>query len=505
MSIKLASINCHSLRCEIKQASVFNFLNANNINIVCLQETWMDGMHYKKILQNKWNCDAFMSPSLENNSCGVAILAKKNLNLNILKIFNDAEGRLVFIDFKIQDNVFRLINIYAPTNSPQRKEFFKFISVFTNCNKSLIMAGDFNMIESDLDKRGGNLENGYGGKQILNSIKETAEMKDAFRHLHPRKWEYSYHSAFYNVFVRIDRIYVSKTMLKSVESFDYMAVSGPDHLAAICNLKDISLHTNSIGRGLWRIDETILVDQSFKEGLHDLWNNNLIVRDNVYTLDWWETCKTSFKELAIKCKKEKMRCHHTEMKDLYHSLEMVRSFLRNEGCNQESFLFWNSQFKHLKELIMEKIKIQVTGLNNKKTLRDLNNNEKLTASFLDNYKISNKQYVKTLLDTETNEEFADNTNLMRIAKLFYKILYDYEEISLEAVENIISNLPCLTFLESNTLDGLITTLIFSSTQSCLNIFNFEYSKLLMSCLVFRCKLKNLTCYSVEINQLVKIN
>ena len=87
MSIKLASINCHSFRCEIKQASVFNFLNANNINIVCLQETWMDGMHFKKILQNKWNCDAFMSPSLENNSCGVAILAKKKSELKYFENF----------------------------------------------------------------------------------------------------------------------------------------------------------------------------------------------------------------------------------------------------------------------------------------------------------------------------------------------------------------------------------------------------------------------------------
>ena len=103
MEIKIASINCNSFRCEIKQASIFAFLNANKVNIVCLQETFMDSMHYKKEIKNKWACDVFMSPAPQNNSCGVAILVKKNLNLNILKIFNDAEGRLVFIDFFIQE------------------------------------------------------------------------------------------------------------------------------------------------------------------------------------------------------------------------------------------------------------------------------------------------------------------------------------------------------------------------------------------------------------------
>ena len=90
MEIKIASINCNSFRCEIKQASILSFLNANNVNIVCLQETFMDSMHYKKAIKDKWSCEVFMSPAPQNNSCGVAILVKQNLNLNILKIFNDS-------------------------------------------------------------------------------------------------------------------------------------------------------------------------------------------------------------------------------------------------------------------------------------------------------------------------------------------------------------------------------------------------------------------------------
>ena len=467
MEIKIASINCNSFRCEIKQASILSFLNANNVNIVCLQETFMDSMHYKKAIKDKWSCEVFMSPAPQNNSCGVAILVKQNLNLNILKIFNDAEGRLVFIDFLIQEKAYRLINIYSPTNATQRKEFFKFVSIFTDCNKSIILAGDFNMIESVLDKRGGNLDNGFAGKSILSTIQDVAEMKDAFRYLYPRKWEYSWHSTYHQVFVRIDRIYVAKNMLKSVKGFSYMAISGPDHLAAICTLKDISLHTNSIGRGVWRIDETILEEQAFGERLSHLWHADLMTKNDLYSLEWWESCKAAFKDLAITYKKEKLRDYHTEMRDLYHSLEMVRAFLRNEGCNQESSIFWNSQLTQLKEIIMEKIKINVTTLKNKKELKNINNNENLTATFLDTYKVSNKQYVKILTDTADDNDYADNINLTRIATCFYTKLFDHENISPEAVEIITSCLNRLSDMERNSLDGFVNT---SELNASVNIF-----------------------------------
>ena len=87
MEIKIASINCNSFRCEIKQTSIFAFLNANKVNIVCLQETFMDSMHYKKEIKNKWACYVFMSPAPQNNSCGVAILVKKKLKSEYFKNF----------------------------------------------------------------------------------------------------------------------------------------------------------------------------------------------------------------------------------------------------------------------------------------------------------------------------------------------------------------------------------------------------------------------------------
>ena len=221
MDLKICSINCHSFRTEIKQAPIYDFLNRNSINICCLQETWMDGMHYKKDLMKDWQCDAFLSPAPANNSAGVAILIKKVLNIQLIKIYNDAEGRLVFVDFLFQGQAYRLINIYAPTDENSRKDFFTFLSIFTNCNKSIILAGDFNMIESNLDKKGGNFDTGYGGKEILSDIRTTSGIGDAFRHLYPRKWEFSYYNSYFQVYTRIDRIYSTKTLSNHIHEFTY--------------------------------------------------------------------------------------------------------------------------------------------------------------------------------------------------------------------------------------------------------------------------------------------
>ena len=37
-----------------------------------------------------------------------------------------------------------------------------------------------------------------------------------------------------------------------------------DHFAAICTFKNLSLYTNTIGRGLWRIDDAILDELDFE-------------------------------------------------------------------------------------------------------------------------------------------------------------------------------------------------------------------------------------------------
>ena len=106
---------------------------------------------------------------------------------------------------------------------------------------------------------------------------------------------------------------------------------------------------------------------------------------------------------------------------------------------------------------MEKIKINVTTLKNKKELKNINNNENLTATFLDSYKVSNKQYVKILTDTADDNDYADNINLKRIATCFYTKLFDHENISPEAVEIITSCLNRLSDMERNSLDCFVNT------------------------------------------------
>ena len=132
-------------------------------------------------MQNESHFEVILGQSNYNNSCGVAILWNKSSNLRILKIYNDIEGRLIYFDFCIGDNAFRLINIYAPVVARERKEFFKLLFPICDCNKLVILCGDFNMIESSFDKRGGNPDLGRDGVNIITEIKQQFKISDAHR------------------------------------------------------------------------------------------------------------------------------------------------------------------------------------------------------------------------------------------------------------------------------------------------------------------------------------
>ena len=54
---------------------------------------------------------------------GVAILFSKHLNIDLIKIDKDSDGRIIKYLTQIENQVFQLINIYAPTNPKERLKF----------------------------------------------------------------------------------------------------------------------------------------------------------------------------------------------------------------------------------------------------------------------------------------------------------------------------------------------------------------------------------------------
>ena len=105
-TLPVLSININGMSEEKKRNKLFDILKNKNIDITLIQET-----HSTKNLINKWGKErlgkSFWNSGLIAKSSGVAILIKKDLNINISTVLQDKEGRILFLNFSIENKIIK--------------------------------------------------------------------------------------------------------------------------------------------------------------------------------------------------------------------------------------------------------------------------------------------------------------------------------------------------------------------------------------------------------------
>ena len=324
MDLVISSLNINGFRSNQKQRLVKQFIDQNKIDILLLQETFVDNLRLAKSiestleLENKiiWN---FGKP----DSCGVAILLIRN-GIQIENFHLDILGRVIRLDFNTDGFTnFRLINAYFPSESSDRLEFLSTFSQYLSGAKNLILGGDFNFImDPNLDKIGGNLSKGTIGSKAFKVLAEKFSLIDTFRHLFPKQkavtWSRSNvgtgnNTVNYDIIgTRIDRFYISRLICTSVTSFETLPCTFSDH-----NFIQINLATNSginIGKSYWKFNEDLLEDDNFLRAFEYFWK--LISRTDNITLDWWDYIKEQIKLFCIDYSKSRNRNKFGELKKL---------------------------------------------------------------------------------------------------------------------------------------------------------------------------------------------
>ena len=71
-----------------------------------------------------------------------------------------------------------LVSIYAPNTLCERKLFFQNLHEFFFTGSELIIGGDFNCVDSNQDKYGGNVDTGFVGRQELAKLKSDFYLTD---------------------------------------------------------------------------------------------------------------------------------------------------------------------------------------------------------------------------------------------------------------------------------------------------------------------------------------
>jgi len=111
----------------------------------------------------------------------------------VTRLFCTSLYVLVCLDIEISDIHVRLLNVYSPNISVERKQFFTSLDKFL-CHPNIILGGDFNCVyDTSIDKVGGNPLHGTAGSHELRSLCKDFDLCDAYRFLHPRRLMTTWH------------------------------------------------------------------------------------------------------------------------------------------------------------------------------------------------------------------------------------------------------------------------------------------------------------------------
>ena len=153
MSFKydLFSLNVRGIGDEFKRRSIFHWLHKCHQGIVFLQETH-SSIQTEKMWRSEWGSKVLFSHGT-SNSRGVAILFPNNIEYTIKKTISDTEGRFLIVEVEIEETVFILCNVYAPTKDHTEEQSNFLTKLREEClqylDSNIIIGGDFNARTSD--------------------------------------------------------------------------------------------------------------------------------------------------------------------------------------------------------------------------------------------------------------------------------------------------------------------------------------------------------------------
>lgn len=303
--MKIGTLNVKGLKGQqlrkTKLLQIESYIKKHKIDVLFLQETHVDQLTLGNEIAETLGGKIFWSLT-GHNSKGVAIFINNVFDAKINKFHHDVEGRLVYVDIDKGFN-FRLINIYAPNDLFNRKQFFKELIQVFNTNRNIILGGDFNCVTNiALDRIGGNPQKTNDGSKELNDSIQTRNLVDVFRCLHPNTILTTWKGP--ETASRLDRFYFRHDQLNLIRSINQF-ISFSDHELVVIDVKEIEQGYEK-GRGAWKFPTYLVEDLDYSYELCFRLAGFINRHDKNVTHEWWDSLKTLAKEITSKwCQSKK--------------------------------------------------------------------------------------------------------------------------------------------------------------------------------------------------------
>lgn len=245
-----------------------------------------------------WGCN-----QRSGASAGVAILVRTDLlataRLAVGKVVASEDGRQLSLKCEWEGHRLTLLTVYLPSgDSGGQREFIRgrLRQAVAAATTPVVVMGDLNFAPDwRVDRAGqaGAAEGAYhrdtATAAAMTQLCGDHSLVDAFRHLHPTRRGFTYHSS--SAASRLDHVYVSCSMLPHVHQCGAAGSTTSDHRPVVLHLRPATLRAKGPGlpRGRMAFWGSQSEAEEFTQWLHE--RVELAPEDDAALLQWWPSFK----------------------------------------------------------------------------------------------------------------------------------------------------------------------------------------------------------------------
>ena len=449
--LSIATLNVAGIRGNNEKLnSIFQL--TKNYHILCLQETNLISDQFVEQFNRCFitNFEIFHSKTIpEDSKAGIVILINRNLPVAIDNKWVLLQSRAISLTLQFEKLKIGILGVYGQASREHREDFYRRLyealpNSLTACDE-IVMLGDFNIVELPLlDRSVINVTNMRpDGRPEFKRLTNFLGLHDAFREKYPTRKYFTYLSATYNTFARLDRIYLTGRITAKQLFFSKKCFTKSDHDLVIVEF-DLDGIQQRKGKGYWKLKPDDLEHEDSRQGMRVLMND---YENNFYNeKERWENFKLKVANLFITVSRIKKKEQSQLYRQISQNLERARADLAMLNSN-ENIRNLNICKKEMKTFEYNLIGQILTTTHYKNVATD-------TVSL---------QSAKAL-----QKKSAEGRTIFAIKNDLGEILYKTEEI-LEEIKNQYENL----FESKNITQGAIDFFLESENPSLTNVQNLN--------------------------------
>ena len=442
------SLNVNGLGDPTKRTALLSHLKTKHKGVFLLQETHSIPQT-ELAWRNTWgNNNVFFSHGT-SNSKGAVILISDGIEFKITKEIKDDNGRYLILEINIDNSLFTIGNIYAPTKNYEKDQ----IQVLHDFHRDLlqcslehtIIGGDYNLcLDITLDKfsnMASGSDNSNFRKEVI-SFLESLELVDIWRVMNPNQKIFTWHRNKQRS--RLDYLFTSEHLLNSVSNVEILPGLLSDHSLLKVQLNSIDKH--STGKGFWKFNASLLHDNLFVKKVKDLIKScgekHAHLEDKRLV---WEFIKFSIRNYTISYSSYKKKQQSSLTKNLEIRFNQLHNLILSEKATELEIEEFNCTKHELEQIERHKAR----GIMLRSRCQWVEEGEKNTSYFLrlEKHNYCNKHITQLQVEDSI---VMDPKDILKYEKEFYEKLYS---------ENINSNSESVKratdlFTKSNNISKL---------------------------------------------------